>query len=141
MSTISDTYVPANAGNPSGRQLWCPHCRTDQHLTIDSIELLCPPQPDLVSVAYTCVGCAASHMHTANVCHVAAVLSRSRTDADVLHFGDEYIHCGVPMQVTVPRFRSSTTVSSANPAEALLDVYLQTQVLHCACGFQMEIPR
>jgi len=73
---------------------------------------------------------------------VATVLNLDRTATSVLHVGDEYIHCGVPMHVAVPvpRFRSSTTLAAADPSEVLLDVYLQTRVLHCACGFQMEIP-
>jgi hypothetical protein len=60
---------------------------------------------------------------------------------DVLTFGGHYIHCGQPMQKTgsdirrlsAPRFTDRTM-------DDALDVYLTTQVLHCPCGFQMELP-
>ncbi|WP_306635802.1 MULTISPECIES: hypothetical protein [Micrococcaceae] len=36
--------------------------------------------------------------------------------------------------------RLSMPAFTDGPFEDALDVYLTTQVLHCQCGFQMELP-
>jgi hypothetical protein len=36
--------------------------------------------------------------------------------------------------------RLSAPAFTDGPPEDALDVYLTTQVLHCPCGFQMEVP-
>jgi hypothetical protein len=36
--------------------------------------------------------------------------------------------------------RLSAPAFTDRPFEDALDVYLTTQVLHCPCGFQMEVP-
>ncbi|MCQ2000360.1 hypothetical protein [Arthrobacter zhaoxinii] len=53
----------------------------------------------------------------------------------------DYMHCGEPMQPRDSRQRSifePITVESM-PQEPV-DVQLETTVLRCACGFQLEIP-
>ncbi|PNI07291.1 hypothetical protein CXX84_17070 [Arthrobacter sp. AFG7.2] len=64
---------------------------------------------------------------------------RDADTADLLSVGGQYIHCGEPMT------RAGTDLSFIHRhddkqlPEALV-VYLATRVLHCPCGFQVEIP-
>jgi hypothetical protein len=72
----------------------------------------------------------------------ARILNRSATIPGVLQFGGEYIHCGDPMKTQGADPRSIyAPVHTDRPSAALLEVYLRTKVLHCGCGFQMEIPQ
>jgi hypothetical protein len=59
----------------------------------------------------------------------------------VLASGRHYIHCGEPMRKTGSELRRLRAPAFTDgPLEDALDVYLTTQVLHCQCGFQMEVP-
>jgi hypothetical protein len=63
----------------------------------------------------------------------------------VLAFAGHYIHCGQPMQKTGSELRrlsapAFTDALTDGPVEDALDVYLTTRVLHCHCGFRMEVP-
>lgn len=95
----------------------------------------------MVEVGYACRACRRDYLHPASVAAVAAVLNRESNPDGVLTFAGSYIHCGQPMQktgselrrLTAPRFTDRTT-------EDDLDIYLTTQVLHCPCGFQIELP-
>ncbi|XAS68485.1 hypothetical protein V3C33_04020 [Micrococcaceae bacterium Sec5.7] len=82
-------------------------------------------------------------MSTISIPHaqMAPILNRSETEPGVLQFGGDYIHCGEPMTTQGNDLRSIyAPVHTARPAVELLEVYLRTKVLHCGCGFQMEIP-
>jgi hypothetical protein len=65
--------------------------------------------------------------------------------ADVLRLGGKYIHCGEPMHAAGSELRSvyapmtTEPVSGEQTSQGALEVYLHTRVLHCGCGFQMEI--
>jgi hypothetical protein len=59
----------------------------------------------------------------------------------VLASGGQFMHCGQAMQKTGSELRRlSVPAFTDRPLEDALDVYLTTQVLHCPCGFQMELP-
>ncbi|AOT05764.1 hypothetical protein [Arthrobacter sp. U41] len=143
MSTISHAHRPGNSRQPYGQRLWCPRCRTDQHLAIDAIEQPSPPEQELVEVSYTCVGCDFLYAHAATVAQAAAILNRpgpARTPG-ILQFGGAYIHCGEPMHTAGSDEHSIyAPMSTEQSSEPVLDVYLRTRVLKCSCGFQMEIP-
>lgn len=65
---------------------------------------------------------------------------KNRIDG-VLAFGGQFVHCGQPMQKTGSELcRLIAPAFTDKPFEDALDVYLTTQVLHCQCGFQMEVP-
>ncbi|MGX1159500.1 hypothetical protein RKD54_000409 [Pseudarthrobacter sp. SLBN-100] len=65
---------------------------------------------------------------------------RNRIES-VLAFGGQFMHCGQPMRKTGSELRRlSMPAFTDRPLEDALDVYLTTQVLHCPCGFQMELP-
>jgi hypothetical protein len=59
----------------------------------------------------------------------------------VLAVGGYYMHCGQPMQKTGSELRRLSAPAFTDHAlDDALDVYLTTKVLHCPCGFQMELP-
>lgn len=124
---------------PQPRQLQCEACGTETQLTIHAITAIGAAGGDLVTVSYTCNDCSLFQEHTAYSTDVAAALAHVRWMAKVVLFGDEYIHCGFPMEEAefeVERlcYRSSTTGSGLNA------VSLPTRVLRCHCGFQLEVP-
>jgi hypothetical protein len=123
--------------------LWCTQCNTDQFLIIETIEVLGGGERHLVRVSYTCAECEFFYTHPAGIPEIAAVLNRpgTRRPIDVLQFGGEYIHCGEPMHVASSELRNAySAMRTDSESDAVLDVYLQTRVLRCSCGFQMEIP-
>ena len=65
-------------------------------------------------------------------------------DGEHLQFGDHYIHYGEPMRSAASEQGSIYTPMMTEPEQTRtgtdLEVYLQTRVLRCGCGFQMEIP-
>jgi hypothetical protein len=123
------------------RPLLCTKCGTDLHLALHSLAALTPPAGGSVEVGYSCKACRRHYLHRADVAAVAAVLNRVRSFEDVLAFGGQYIHCGRPMQKTGSELRRLSAPAFTDQAiEDALDVYLTTQVLHCPCGFQMEVP-
>lgn len=106
-----------------------------------SIAALSPPSPVMVEVDYACSTCRRNYLHPADVAAVAAVLSRESNPGAVLTFSGSYIHCGQPMQKNGSQIRRLTAPSFTDRrAEDDLDVYLTTQVLHCPCGFQIQLP-
>ncbi|WP_458779612.1 hypothetical protein [Arthrobacter sp. D3-16] len=121
--------------------LICTKCGSDRHLALHSIAALTPPASDSVEVGYSCRTCRNQYLHRAGVVAVAAVLNRVRSLEDVLALGGHYIHCGQPMQKTGSELRRlyAPATTDQDLVDAL-DVYLTTQVLHCPCGFQMELP-
>lgn len=74
---------------------------------------------------------------------IAAALAPNRVPRpeDVLAVGGRYVHCGQPMERPGPDLRRlNAPVCTDEARRDELDAYLSTQVLRCACGFQMELP-
>jgi hypothetical protein len=141
MSTISAPHARHGTQTRNGRPLPCGSCRRDVHQIIDTIEPPDPADTDVVEVSYACIECDSFHAGGAAVPPVARILNRSATVPGVLQFSGEYIHCGDPMKTQGADLRSIyVPVHTDSPSAALLEVYLRTKVLHCGCGFQMEIP-
>jgi hypothetical protein len=138
--SFSDTYLPPDAQQPGGKRPWCGGCASDEFLRIDSLTVLNRQQRTL-AVAFSCTHCGGSGVLETGPEYVAAVLARSSAGGDVVHIGGSYIHCGEPMSTSDPELRYAfqpvTTVET--PADDL-GVYLQTIVLRCRCGFQVELP-
>lgn len=124
---------------PQPRQLRCETCGTEHQLTIHAIRAMGAANGDLVTVGYTCNDCGLFQEHLAYARDVAAALHQVRRMAQVILFGDEYIHCGFPMEEAefeIERlcYRSSDSGGGLNA------VSLPTRVLRCRCGFQLEVP-
>jgi hypothetical protein len=126
---------------PHEQRPWCAGCDTDSRLAVESIEACYPGEEAIVDVAYSCVACDRFYAHPAAFDQVAAILNRPGRIAAILQFGREYIHCGEPMKIAGSETGATSTSIAVDPLhEGTLDVYLRTRVLHCHCGFQMEIP-
>lgn len=142
MTTIHNPLVPESTPRPQARAVLCPHCGSKDHLNLETIESI-EPQPGelMVAVSYTCLACEASDAHTAAFHDVAAVLNRDGTTSTLLQFGGQYLHCGELMQLATTSGRSVyDPISTEDPDDQLLDVYLNTRVLKCRCGFRVELP-
>lgn len=123
-------------GSPGEQALVCAGCGNDRGITVYAIEALSPRLAGMVEVGYSCISCRRHFLHATDVAVVAAFVNRVSSLTGVLIFGPHYIHCGQPMQksgselrwLSAPRFTELST-------EDVLDVYLDTRVLHCSCGF------
>jgi hypothetical protein len=79
---------------------------------------------------------------------IAAALPRRgrQRAAEMLQLDGKYIHCGEPMWAAGSGLRdvyAPVTTERLSPEQAskgVLEAYLCTRVLHCLCGFQMEMP-
>jgi hypothetical protein len=123
---------------PQPRQLRCEECGTEHQLTIHAISAL-GAGGDLVSVSYTCRDCDRFQEHTAYASDVVAALHQVRFMAQVIVFGDDYVHCGYPMEEAEFEIERLCYRSSRS-GSALSAVSLPTRVLRCRCGFQLEVP-
>jgi hypothetical protein len=138
--SISDTYLPPDSQQPDGKRPWCGGCASDEYLRIDSLTVL-NRQHGTLAVAFSCTRCGASGFLETAPEFVAAVLARSSAGGDVVHINGSYIHCGEPMSKSDPelRYAFQPVITLEMPAD-VLGIYLQTMVLRCRCGFQMELP-
>ncbi|MEV7605862.1 hypothetical protein AB0N65_10540 [Paenarthrobacter sp. NPDC089322] len=134
--------VPDEAHQPPDEPLWCAHCNTDQHLLVNSIQSHYPPAPNTVDVAYECRACRYSYEQTASVQRVAVVLNRPGISQGVLQFGGQYLHCGEPMKTRSCELRTIEASLALQPGRPVrvYEVYINTRVLGCKCGFRMETP-
>lgn len=124
---------------PQPRQLQCETCGTEHRLTIHAITALSAGGGDLVTVSYTCHDCSRFQEHLAYAADVAAALHQVRWMAEVILFGDDYIHCGFPMEET--ELEIERLCYRAGPGgTGLSAVCLPTRVLRCRCGYQLEVP-
>jgi hypothetical protein len=133
--SIPDSRRPA----PQPRQLRCETCGTEHQLTIHAITALGAGGGDLVTVSYTCNDCSLFQEHLAYASDVAAALHQVRWMAQVIMFGDDYIHCGFPMEEAEFEIER-LCYRSSNSGSGLSAVCLPTRVLRCRCGFQLEVP-
>jgi hypothetical protein len=143
MSTISEPYLPGGGHDPHGDPLRCLDCHTDRHLVIESMEAPSPPVPGVIAVSYTCTACGHYRSHPATAPQIAAILNRPGPEriSGILQFGGDYFHCGEPMHTACSELRGIyAPLRTEQTSEGVLNVYLRTRVLHCVCGFQMEIP-
>ncbi|WP_347109268.1 hypothetical protein AAHB33_01340 [Paenarthrobacter sp. S56] len=134
--------VPDEAHQPPDEPLWCSRCNTDQHLVVDSIQSHYPPMPNMVDVTYECVACKYSYEQLASVHKVAVILNRPGLQQGVLQFGGQYLHCGNPMKTRsceLRRIQAPLALGVGKP-EQIYEVYINTRILGCTCGFRMEIP-
>lgn len=141
MSFISNGRRPGDPRPPKPHRLRCEDCGTEHNLAIRAITALAAGNGDLVTVSYTCMDCLRFHEHTAYMGDVTAALRQVLWTPDVLIFGDDYIHCGRPMETTGHELQALHYWFSNGPSPGRLRrVLLPIQILVCRCGFQLEIP-
>jgi hypothetical protein len=128
-----------------GHRPWCTDCDSDDHLIVDTVTRLNRRQETL-AVAFNCTRCGGSRVLATTAPFVAAIMARPgrARPGDALELGrpgEGYIHCGEAMAPADPAMRNAYLPLTTDPGPAdLLGVYLQTRVLRCRCGFQMELP-
>lgn len=141
MSADPGSRVPQGRHHRSSRRPWCPACRSDAHLIIESIQSLTPPVPGLVGIEYSCAACKSCFAHPATVQQIAKVLNDAEHHGGMLRFGNHYIHCGEPMAVTgVESVRWEAEVSDPPGSAPLATIALSTRILRCRCGFRLDVP-
>lgn len=141
MSFTPSGHRPGDRRQPKPHRLRCEECGTEHNLAIRAITALAAGDGDLVTVSYTCMDCLRFHEHTAYMGDVTAALRQVLWTPDLLIFGDEYIHCGRPMEPTGHEFQALHYWFSNGPSPGRLRrVLLPIQILGCRCGFRLEIP-
>jgi len=142
LSTMKNPLVTGGVSHLPAKALSCTKCRTSDRLSLETIESIEPHAGELmVWVSYTCLGCEGSYAHNAAFRDVAAVLNRNGAVSGLLQFGGSYFHCGEPMSFAKSSARSVyAPMTTDDVDDGLLDVYLQTRVIQCRCGFRMELP-
>lgn len=118
----------------------CDRCGTDRHLIIRSVTDPSEHQTGVVIVAYTCARCGLFSEHPARVSDLSLVMGRGTRRAKLLIFGWHYMHCGRIMKKTGSELRRIPAPPAAKAHGSLLDVYIPTRVMACACGFRLELP-
>ncbi|NYD77975.1 hypothetical protein [Arthrobacter cupressi] len=142
----SDSSAFGRSSNPSLPQtlpLWCDTCRSDEHLILHSIDSVRASTNELlVHVIYACAACGSFHAHAAPFEQVAALLNKSDTVPGLVHFGGEYLHCGLPMTLIGVAHRVIQAPPSPDSASEtdLPDVEFDTKIAQCECGFRLELP-
>ncbi len=137
-STALKTTHSDHAG---GNRPWCGTCDSDEFLIFETAAFPAGGPAGELDVSYTCTECEGYYAH-----QVPAGALDPKVLAGILPVpGDEqpgiYTHCGEPMTLGRPAGRSVASEAAKNTGRRLLEVYPRTRVLHCRCGFQMELPR
>jgi hypothetical protein len=138
---------PARGTEPAtahaGVRPWCTVCATDSYIFVETVVEAEPRELAIVDVSYTCSECDTFYAHPVRLDTLTPEIQRDFLSTSAAGLWFSCTHCGDPMTLGRPTERvieaPRTTDDSASPN--LLEVYLQTQVLHCRCGFQMEVPR
>lgn len=136
-TTFSSTY---GAAHRSGDRPWCDTCGTDEFLIIETIRVPAAGPSGKMDVSYTCTGCDGFYAHPVQQNSLDPEITARMLPGPSHEPPGYYTHCGEPMTLGTPgthRLASERT----DTEHRLLEAYLQTQVLHCHCGFQMELPR
>lgn len=134
------TYVPRDAHQLRGHRPWCADCDSDDHLLVDTVTDL-DRLEETLAVAFNCTRCGGSRVLATTAQFVAAIMARPSDDVQLERPDGDYVHCGEAMAPADPAMRNAFLPLTTDPGPAdHLGVYLQTRVLRCRCGFQMELP-
>lgn len=142
MTAESAAQYSAMDGDEGVANPWCPVCGTDDYLIVEELE----PAVDvdlsghpLWNISYSCSECDSFYGH----------LTRRPLPGPedglyrLVPIEAGYVHCGEPMQPVDAGVRPIyDPVSNEEPPEnpVLPQVRLDTVLLRCGCGFQLEVP-
>ncbi|MBD7995067.1 hypothetical protein H9639_07135 [Arthrobacter sp. Sa2CUA1] len=128
--------APAAAEAPAELVPWCSYCGTDEFLIIESVEnSTTADAAEFLEISYTCGECDRFYGHP--VRHSPLWARRAVSEPS----DTEYLHCGEPMQPKDSRTISlSEPLSTEHQNAVPSDVRLETSILRCSCGFQIELP-
>ena len=145
--TLGSLPVPKPSQGPepaqAGVRPWCTVCGTDSYIFVETVVEAEPHQTEMVDVSYTCSECDTFYAHPVRLATLVPEIQQEFLSTAAAGLWFSCTHCGDPMTLGRPTERViEAPRSTADPESPnLLEVYLQTQVLHCRCGFQMEVPR
>ncbi|WP_066300969.1 hypothetical protein [Arthrobacter luteolus] len=133
-ATPEHPQLPA-AEAPAELAPWCTYCGTDEYLIIESVEpSTTADAAEFLEVSYTCGECDRFYGHP--VRHSPLWARRVVSEPGEA----EYLHCGEPMQPKDSRTISLFEPLSTEQADTPPEVRLETTILRCSCGFQIELP-
>ncbi len=132
------TTIPADIV-PEAAEFTCARCSTPEHLVIESLHALEPAVDGWVMVDYSCSDCGSFYAHEVSVNCLTEFISGVEAPLGVVEVGQQYVHCGEPMQEGDMNLTGIADTASTDAP--IPDVQLPTVVLRCRCGFQMSIPR
>ncbi|GAA3272214.1 hypothetical protein [Paenarthrobacter aurescens] len=137
----ADGRAPATAD--TGARPWCSVCNTDSYIFVETVVEAAPNQSEIVEVSYTCSECDTFYAHAVRLDALVPAIQSEFLSTSAAGLWFSCTHCGDPMTLGRPTERIIEAPRTTDDPESpsLLEVYLQTQVLHCRCGFQMEVPR
>jgi hypothetical protein len=145
--TLGSLPVPKPSQGPEPAQAevrpWCTVCGTDSYIFVETVVEAEPHQTEVVDVSYTCSECDTFYAHPVRLATLVPEIQQEFLSTAAAGLWFSCTHCGDPMTLGRPTERVIEAPRSTEDPESpnLLEVYLQTQVLHCRCGFQMEVPR
>jgi len=145
--TLGSLPVPKPSQEPTPAQAearpWCTVCGTDSYVFVETVVEAEPHQSEVVDVSYTCSECDTFYAHPVRLATLVPEIQQEFLSTAAAGLWFSCTHCGDPMTRGRPTERVIEAPRSTEDPESpnLLEVYLQTQVLHCRCGFQMEVPR
>ncbi|NHW46531.1 hypothetical protein HAV21_06440 [Paenarthrobacter sp. MSM-2-10-13] len=127
----------------TGARPWCTVCNTDSYVFVETVVEATPNQSEIVEVSYTCSECDTFYAHAVRLDALVPAIQSEFLSTSAAGLWFSCTHCGDPMTLGRPAERVIEAPRTTDDPESpsLLEVYLQTQVLHCRCGFQMEVPR
>lgn len=131
--------APADTGN----RPWCTVCATDSYIFVETVVEAGQDRSETVEVSYTCSECDTFYAHAVRLDALLPEIQHEFLSTSAAGLWFSCTHCGEPMTLGRPTERviEAPRTTDDPGAPNLLEVYLQTQVLHCRCGFQMEVPR
>ncbi|MGR0160638.1 hypothetical protein [Paenarthrobacter nitroguajacolicus] len=138
---------PASGRAPAtvdtGVRPWCTVCNTDSYIFVETVVEATPNQSEIVEVSYTCSECDTFYAHAVRLDALVPAIQSEFLSTSAAGLWFSCTHCGDPMTLGRPTERviEAPRTTDHPDSPSLLEVYLQTQVLHCRCGFQMEVPR
>ncbi|MFF1829071.1 hypothetical protein [Paenarthrobacter sp. NPDC058040] len=127
----------------TGARPWCTVCDTDSYIFVETVVEAEPNQSEIVEVSYTCSECDTFYAHAVRLAELVPEIQTEFLSTSAAGLWFSCTHCGEPMTLgrAAERFIEAPRTTDDPETPSLLEVYLQTQVLHCRCGFQMEVPR
>lgn len=140
MTPAFQSTVPEQASRGSSHP-WCGACGMDTYLFIGTGGASRTVPGQSREISYTCVQCDGRYAHDAGTESTSTGTLDQFPPQAAEVMGGFYRHCREPMTRGVTAERSIlSTLSSGAEEESELEVYMRTMVLHCRCGFNIELP-
>ena len=127
----TDDEEPGNNENHPTREasLTCTKCQTPEYLILETVDSTIPKIHGRAAVQYSCGNCESFYAQDTSVEEVAVLLQSKNIPADILNFGNTYIHCGEPM--TKGELRVVSSNGGWEDSTDIPVVQVESEVLPC----------